>query len=117
MNQKTSTVFLDWLDGILSQKGMTDYQLAKAANISHTVISKARSGLQPIGWEACSAIARALEIPQSEVLIMAGHLERPRDHVPGQAEWDDLYDRLTKEDREELMAMARLKVERRRGKK
>ena len=117
MNQKSSSAFLEWLDNILRQKNMTDYQLAKRAEISHSVLSKARAGMQSIGWDACTAIATALEIPQSEVLIMAGHLEKPPKYVPGQAEWDALYEKLSVEDREELIAMARLKTERRRGKK
>jgi transcriptional regulator with XRE-family HTH domain len=117
MSQKNSAGFLEWLDKILLQRGITDSQLAKQAGISHTVISKARSGLQPIGWEACTAIAKALEIPQSDVLIIAGHLERPPAYVEGKAEWDALYDKLSTEDLEEMMALGQLKIKRRHGKK
>ncbi len=65
--------FIDWLNKELINKGWTDYQLAKQAGISHSVISKARQGTLP-KWEACEAIARALGLPPETVYRKAGLL-------------------------------------------
>ena len=117
MNPLPSKEFFMWLDAQLREKGWSDRQFAAIAGISQSVISKARTGIQGIGWDASVSMARALNLPPEEILYRIGLLPKPSGYTLGQSEWDDLYERLTKEDREELLAMARLKVERRRGKK
>jgi transcriptional regulator with XRE-family HTH domain len=54
--------FIEWLDRELAERGWNDHQLAYHAGISHSVISKARRGTAP-RWDACAAIAGALNIP------------------------------------------------------
>lgn len=71
-------IFIAWLDQKLSDKGWTDYQLAKNANISHSVISKARSGTLP-KWEACEKIAGALGVPVELAFRKAGLLKQRDD--------------------------------------
>ncbi len=102
MVRKASNKFLPWLDEKLQQKGWSDHQLAKRAGISHSVISKARNSLQPPGWEACAAIAKALNLPQAEVLIVAGWLPEPPNYSSERDEWMALYDILTPEQRQKL---------------
>lgn len=74
LNLEELRAFLVWLDEKLDEKGWSDNQLAKRAGISHPVISKARSEIQPIGYEAGVKIAKALDIPPEILLQKAGLL-------------------------------------------
>jgi transcriptional regulator with XRE-family HTH domain len=74
--------FLAWLNIQLDAKGWSDYQLAKKAGIAHSVLSKARSGVRPIGWDACVSIAEALDLPPELVLQEAGHLPERKNAGP-----------------------------------
>ncbi|MBA4376971.1 MAG: hypothetical protein C0401_12485 [Anaerolinea sp.] len=65
--------FRAWLDSELSQRGLTDIELARRGGISHAVISRARHGQIP-GWEACKGIAKGLGLPAEVVFRAAGHL-------------------------------------------
>jgi transcriptional regulator with XRE-family HTH domain len=103
--------FIAWLEKELNDRNWSDNQLAKRAGISHSVISKARSGLRP-KWDACEAIAGALQLPVELVFRKAGLLApRPDDDV-NLEEWNYLLSRLPQPEREELLQIARLKLKR-----
>jgi transcriptional regulator with XRE-family HTH domain len=87
MSQETVQIFNLWLDAILLEKHLNCQKLAKKAGISHTVISKARHG-KPPKWEACNALAIALNVNPIEVFIAAGLL-------PPQPGFDVEFERLT----------------------
>ena len=112
LNPETLSKFLSWLDREMSKKGWSDAQLAKKAGISHPVISKARSGIQPIGWEACVAIATALELPPETVLREAGLLPKKTKEDPLNQEILFLVGKLPLEDQQEILEIARMKLER-----
>ena len=101
--------FIDWLDRELSERGWNDHQLARRAGISHSVISKARRGTMP-KWEACAAIARALNIPADLVFRQAGLLPALPDEESALVELRALIAQLTPRDRFELVQIARLKA-------
>ena len=89
----------------------SDRKLALKADISPSTISKARTGMQEIGWEACIKIADALGVSPQVVLVKAGHLEPPN------AEWDADTEELVRlfagvdpEDREMVMMILRHKA-------
>ena len=65
--------FILWLDEELSSRNWSDYRLAKHAGISHSVLSKARSGTLP-KWDACLAIAKALGFNPVLIFEKAGLL-------------------------------------------
>ena len=65
--------FIRFLDKELAARGWTDYQLAKRAGISPSVISRARTGTLP-KWEASERIAHAFQIPVETVFRMAALL-------------------------------------------
>jgi transcriptional regulator with XRE-family HTH domain len=87
MSQETVQIFNLWLDAILLEKHLNCQKLAKRAGISHTVISKARHG-KPPKWEACNALAIALNVHPIEVFMAAGLL-------PPQPGFDVEFERLT----------------------
>ena len=101
---------MNWLDQNMPSRGFTsDRQLAIAADLATSAISKVRRGVQPLGWKACAKIADAMSVSRQLILTLAGHLEN-------QDEWDsettfivneflDLDDR----DQQEIMALIRFK--------
>lgn len=110
-SRKMQEKFLEWLTEEGKKRGlMSDRAICKATDLSPSVISKARTGTQPIGWEACSRIAEALDIPTHVVLARAGHMENPRDKWD--VETEELIEKfvmLSPRDREEIMILVRLK--------
>lgn len=101
--------FLTWLDQQLAQRGWSDHYLARRAGLSHSVLSKARNGTPP-RWEACEALARALDLPPETVFRQAGLLEPlPAEQADLEA-WRYLLGRLSARDRYELLQIARMKV-------
>ncbi len=102
--------FIVWLDGELSRRGWSDYQLAKRAQISHSVISRARSGSLP-KWGACESIARALGMPTEFVFRKAGLLPSK---TYDEAEYEQvahLFGQLPRDDRERVLAFLRTLAE------
>ncbi|HNB54686.1 MAG TPA: hypothetical protein PK530_22245 [Anaerolineales bacterium] len=103
-----------WLDQELAKRGWNDYQLSKKAGISHSVISKARSGILP-KWQACFSLANALSVAPETVFRLAGLLSKAPDWSPEKDEWDHLFAQLPSEEREELLQIARIKYERKKS--
>jgi transcriptional regulator with XRE-family HTH domain len=101
--------FVDWLDRELAERGWNDHQLAGRAGISHSVISKARRGTAP-RWDACAAIAGALNIPADLVFRQAGLLPPLPDEETALVELRLLLPQLSPRDRLELVQIARLKI-------
>jgi hypothetical protein len=112
MEYEMQEEFLKWLSEEGKKRGLhNDRRLCLAAGLSPSVISKARLDTQPIGWEACLKFAEALQVPESVVLVKAGHIPPPK------PDWDslteelvDIFQRLSKKDKEELMFLARYKA-------
>jgi transcriptional regulator with XRE-family HTH domain len=109
--------FFIWLDARTRDLDLTDSQLSKKAGITHSVISRARSGHQGIGYEAGIAIALALDIPPEVVLkklelLPASNQDSQRGILID--EMLHIFSNLSERDQEELLQMARLKGERQR---
>lgn len=78
MTQGRTEIFIEWLDNKLTEAHLTDSQLAKRADMSHSVLSKARKGILP-SWNACIKIARGFRIDPIEVFRAAGLVLTPSD--------------------------------------
>ncbi len=103
----TPDEFIAWLDQKLREHYWTDSQLAQAAGISQSVISRARSGTRP-GIEACIAIANAVGSHPIEVIVRAGLVPPPADWTPDREEWNAIFETLGDDDRENLLDLARI---------
>lgn len=100
--------FIFWLDDKLKEKGWTDNQLAKKAGFSHPVISKARSGIQAIGYESCIKIAKVFDIPPEVVLEKAGLLPPSPQRSIREAEAVYLFNQLPPEKQEDFIKIIRV---------
>lgn len=110
MSREATSEFIQWLNQELSLRGWSDNQLARQAGISHSVISRARSGILP-KWEACEALATALGLPAEVVFRKAGLLPvEPTDDLRLE-EWRHVLARLPEKERSELLRIAQLKIE------
>lgn len=90
----------------------SDRKLALKADISSSTISKARTGMQEIGWEACVKIADALGVSRQIVLVKAGHLDAPTDDWDAETEeLVDLFANVAPEDREMILLILRHKAQ------
>lgn len=98
--------FLGWLDAELTDRGITDSDLARRGGISHAVISRARHGQLP-GWEACKGIARGLNLPPEIVLRAAGHLPPEPARDSAQLELQLLLAGATEQQKKEILRYAR----------
>lgn len=111
MSDARVIIFLEWLDSELARRGWNDFQLSRKAGISHSAFSRARRGALP-SWDVCGAIARALDVPAELVFRKAGLLPEREDEPVSFEHWRHILEKLSDEDRDELMEIARLKLDR-----
>lgn len=67
----------DWLEALLKETGMTQAELARAANLDQGLLSRIRRGMTKPTAETLQAIARATKMPVEEIYQRAGLL-KPR---------------------------------------
>jgi transcriptional regulator with XRE-family HTH domain len=70
--------FGEWLAGQLQAKGWRQADLARASGLDSAVISNLVNGRRNPGVNSCVAIARALSLPNEEVLEAAGLLPKEK---------------------------------------
>jgi len=102
--------FNAWLNGELAKRGWSDYQLAREADLSPAVISRARAGTLP-KWEGCFKLAQALDYPAELVFREAGLLP-PVNEDPQRAKLNTLYDQADEAKRQQMVDFARFIVTR-----
>lgn len=66
--------FINWLNDELNQRGWSQRELGRRANLSSTTISDIASGKRPITFDFCNAIAVPLGKQPEEVFRLAGLL-------------------------------------------
>lgn len=80
MFTQVNTSFINWLNNLLAEKGWTQAELSKRAQISPAMISSVLSGSRDPGMNFCNSVATALKLPPEEVYRVAGLLpEEPPD--------------------------------------
>lgn len=99
--------FMEWLQSELDKRNWSSYELTKRAGLSHSVMSKARLDKQPLGWEACAKIAKALDMPPEEVLRRAGYLPPVPTAEAELEELAHLFSQLSLDDRKRILSIAR----------
>lgn len=104
--------FWDWYESIRRERDLNDTGMAKMAGIDQSTISKAKTGDRPIGAEALTKLADGLGVSRVFVLRLGGWITK--DDVPSviDSELAQLWERLGDDDREEILALMKVKVKR-----
>ena len=97
--------------------GWYQADLARASGLTTAAISRYVNGGRSIGTDAANAIGKALNVPVEVVFRAAGLLPPEREAVHGMAELREVYSLLPESDRQELLEIARLKLERQEARK
>ena len=113
----TITDFAEWLEKELIEQKVTQAELSRRSGISPSQISKILNMQSSPGPEACTAIARALDLPEEEVFRHAGLLSPKIEDAPNLAEWVHLFIKATPEERDRMLELARVLSRRSRNKK
>lgn len=75
--------FVDWINKMMLDNGWYQADLAKKAGISKATISDISAGKIDPGFSVCIRLAKALSLPATEVLRVAGLI--PQISVPNTA--------------------------------
>jgi transcriptional regulator with XRE-family HTH domain len=105
--------FANWLDEERARFGWNRAELARRADLSPSTLSMICSHKRGVGVDACKSLAKALRLPEAEVLRAAGLLAPARDSDPAMEELLGLAGRLPPDDRQDLIDLARAKLDRR----
>ena len=109
MPNSPANAFIAWLDAELEHRRWSYNQLAHQAGLSHSMLSRVRAGAPP-SWSLCHAVAVALDLPPEQVFRQAGLLPPVSSDQSEYEEFRYLLAQLTKDDRQELLEIARLKL-------
>jgi len=104
--------FSNWLTKQLQIRGMTPADLARASNKAPAVISRVLNDAREPAPETITAISRALNLPPETVFRAAGLLPSKPDHNERITEATYILSMLEEEDIDEIIQIARMKLER-----
>lgn len=114
------TSFTEWIQAQLKQLGMSQAELSRRTGLSTGHVSMIVNGDRDPGPDACKAIAKAFDLPESVVFQAAGLLTGIHEEGEGSAlktMAHSLFDRLDVDDQEELVQFMRLKIQRKESRK
>lgn len=107
--------FSTWLSEQMDKRNLTQAELARLAGVTRSAINGVLTGTRGPGNDLCLAIARALRLPPETVFRAAGLLPPEPEYVPLLDEWNAVFYELTPDEQQELIDIARLKVDRRKS--
>ena len=103
--------FEEWAYKELATRGWDQAELSRRGDITSSHVSRILSGLRKPGPEACSAIARAFNIPEDIVFRKAGLMSPAPENTDALAEAHHLFAKLSDDDQEMLLAQMHAIVE------
>lgn len=112
MAGRVTKEFLAWLKSEMESRDWGISYTAQKAGVSHPVISDIINLEKQPTFETCVALARAFDKRPEEVIYKAGLLPVPLDWNPDVDELHFLFDRMTGEQKEVFMELARALVKR-----
>lgn len=111
-NENIEDDFVVWLDSQEADFGITDYELSKQGGFSHSVLSRARTGIPP-KWDVCVSIAKVFKLSPITVFRKARLLPPGPDDEVNLDNWEHLLAQMTAEEREEVRDISVMKIDRR----
>ena len=109
-----SIEFINWLDAQMSERGMSQRELARRSGVSAGAINHVLSGKRNPGEILCRKIAKGLNLAPEIVMRAAGMLPQVPRPAADLEEWREILSYLSDEEREDLKAYGWLKVDRKR---
>jgi transcriptional regulator with XRE-family HTH domain len=113
---KTKDTFPQFIRDQLKKQGINQAELWRRSGVSEAHISRVIAG-DGAGIEFCVKIAKGFKISPVTVLYEAGWLSFGPDGDESLEEWKHVLSQLPQSERDELMQIARLKLERQESKK
>lgn len=104
--------FGNWLRNEIKVRGRTQAEFAKLLNIEQPHLSHIINGSRGPSDEVLEKISIALNLPMETILIEAGKLKRKPNYNPKVQEAIELLNQLKASDLEEIIFLARIKIER-----
>jgi len=102
--------FVKLLRDVMEKNGWGVREVARRAELSHTLISNiVNLGEQP-SFDTCVALAPVLDVSPVTLIYMAGLLPRPPEWTPDMEETRSILSRLSDSDRQAMMAFAKEKL-------
>jgi transcriptional regulator with XRE-family HTH domain len=105
-------MFSDWLQAEMDKNRMNQAALAKASGVTGAQISRVLSGSRGIGTDALKKIAHALGVSEETIFEKAGVFKPSKSTDPIIAEITHLASQLPPEDVQDLIDLARSKIQR-----
>lgn len=116
--KKAPKEFVEFFNKELKMRNAGVREAARIIGVSHPTISDIVTYGKAPSFDTCVAIAKAFNLPEENILRMAGLLKsKPRESMMIE-EISFIFDSLPEQDREEILQIARMKLslkERRRG--
>ena len=112
-NVMTTTNFGSWLMGELARKKMKQADLVRGVGLTSAGVSHMVTGRFTPSPETCKAIANFLQVSELEALRAAGHVSESSSSVLDER-LIQLAGKLTDDEKEELIEIATIKIQRRR---
>lgn len=104
--------FSQWLEDEMDKRQLTQAELARQAGVTRGAINGVLTGARGVGPDLLNAIAKGLQLPPETVFRAAGLLPSlPEDQEELQI-LNHLYSQLSDEDREDILALIKAKIER-----
>lgn len=107
-----ANAFIEWLDILEAAKGYSDYEVAKKGGFSHSVLSRARSGIPP-KWDVCVSIAVVFSVSPITAFRKAGLLPNGNEDQIKFDDWQYLLNQLSPEEESEVREIVERKIDRR----
>ncbi len=103
--------FRIWLSDELKHRNLSLSDLARRSNITRSHISRILSGDRTPGMNTLVAIARALSLPEEDMLRHAGMLAIKNNEIEGESELIELYKKMNTDNRHKILGISRLFVD------
>lgn len=113
--KKMPAEFWSWFDQVLQDRKLSDIKVAQISGFSKSVISNARREKKRMSPASVKKMADALGYPVATIYQLAGYLDESETGSVLDAELAEAWGRLGTADREEILAMIRVKVKRERA--
>jgi transcriptional regulator with XRE-family HTH domain len=99
-----------WIQENLTERGWSQSELARRANLSSTTISDVLSGSAKPGIHFCKGVADAFGVPRENVLRLAGHLKPIAQEASEEAEMIEAFRCLPKEERRAILKLVKARA-------